>query len=76
MGRNERFNSMRTDNRPEIIKQLSIAREIFDSTSKHDSESENVQLLLGFFYRNKFLNSEQVAFAQKLAKLSQSVRKS
>lgn len=66
---------MNKDNRPEIIKQLAIARSVFDSTGKHDNESMHVQNLLGFFYRKKFLTSEQVAFANDLVKRSQKVRK-
>lgn len=63
-----------SDNRPEIIKQLSVAREIFDSTGKHENESVAVQAMLGFFYKHKFLNSEQAVFAKKLIKLSRNVR--
>lgn len=60
--------------KPEIIIQLAKAREIFDKTSKHDNESSGVQQLLGFFAKRKYLTSGQVIFANKLIKLSQTVR--
>lgn len=63
-----------SDQRPEIITQLSEAIEIFDKTGKHDNESVGVQTLLGFFYHNKFLTESQVAFAEKLIKRSQQMR--
>lgn len=60
--------------RPEIIIKLAKAREIFDKTGKNENESNGVQQLLGFFAKNKYLTSGQVVFANKLIKLSQSVR--